>query len=238
MKQTPHINLKDGDSFHKTVLMPGDPLRAGHIAETFLESPVLINSVRGMSAYNGRYKDLPITVMASGMGMPSMGIYAYELFTFFGVENIIRIGSAGAICKELKLRDIIAVQAACTNSNFAAQYSLPGTFAPAATFSLLQKAVQTAEKQNAPLQVGTVLTSDTFYDDSESAMIWEKMGVLAVEMETAALYMTAARCKKKALSLLTVSDRLFDPTEELTAQGRETSLNNMVRLALDTAVSL
>lgn len=238
MKKTPHINLPENSGFHKTVLMPGDPNRTLAIAEKFLENPKKINSVRGALAYNGTYKGKPVSVMTSGMGMPSMGIYAYELYTFFGVENIIRIGSAGAINRNLSLRDVIAAQAACTNSAFAGQYQLPGTVAPAVSYSLLKTADETAQENQIPFTVGTVLTSDTFYDDSGATMQWDKMNVLAVEMETAALYMTAARCKKNALSLLTISDLIFAPEQQLTAEERAVSLNPMILLALETAAKL
>ena len=188
---TPHNSARPGD-FARTVLMPGDPLRAQFIAETFLTGAKLVNNVRGIHGYTGTYRDTPVSVMASGMGMPSIGIYSHELYTQYGVENIMRIGSAGAISGKLKLRDVIAAQGACTNSNFAHQYQLPGAFAPIADFKLLETAVAVARRMGVEMPVGNLLSSDTFYDASDSTMQWAKMGVLAVEMEAAALYMTAA----------------------------------------------
>ena len=186
---TPHNAAQMGD-FAKTVLMPGDPLRAKFIADTFLEDAKLVNNVRGIQGYTGTYKGTPVSVMASGMGMPSIGIYAHELFSQYGVENIIRVGSAGAISDKLKLRDVVAGQGSCTDSNFARQYGLPGTFAPIASFQLLETAVAAAREMGVEMPVGNLLSSDVFYDASESTMKWAKMGVLAVEMESAALYMT------------------------------------------------
>ena len=198
-------NTADIGDFAKTVLMPGDPLRAKFIAETFLEDAKLVNNVRGIQGYTGYYKGKRISVMASGMGMPSIGIYSYELFNMYGVESIIRIGSAGAIHKDLQLRSIVIGQGACTNSNYAAQYKLPGTYAPIASFKLLRKAVEQAEKMNLDYVVGNVYSSDTFYDDYEGSLTdWQKMGVLAVEMESAALYMNAARAGKNALCICTI----------------------------------
>lgn len=186
---TPHNGAKPGD-FAKTVLMPGDPLRAAFIAETFLDSPRLVNNVRGIQGYTGTYRGVPVSVMASGMGMPSMGIYCHELYKEYEVENILRIGSAGAISRRLRLRDVVAAQGVCTNSNFAHQFQLPGTFAPIADFTLLETAVGAAREMGVEMPVGNLLSSDTFYDASNSTMKWAEMGVLAVEMEAAALYMT------------------------------------------------
>ena len=195
---TAHIAAEKG-AFAKTVLMPGDPLRSKFIAETFLENPVLVNNVRGVQGYTGTYKGVPVSVMASGMGIPSIGIYSYELYSFFGVENIIRIGSAGAISDKLQLRDIVAGMSSHTNSNFAAQYNLPGTYAPTADYTLLSTAVESAKDLGLDLKVGPLLSSDTFYDDDEEALHkWAKMGALAVEMESAGLYMNAARLGKRA----------------------------------------
>ena len=233
---TPHNSASPGD-FAKTVLMPGDPLRARFIAETFLDDPVLVNDVRGVQGYTGTYKGVPVSVMASGMGMPSIGIYSYELFTQYGVENIIRVGSAGAISEKLKLRDVIAAQGACTNSNFARQYGLPGTFAPIADFKLLEAAVSAARELGVEMPVGNVLSSDTFYDASTSTMEWAKMGVLAVEMEAAALYMTAAYTDKRALALCSISDSVVTG-EELSAGERQTAFTAMMKIALETAVKL
>lgn len=235
---TPHISAKSGD-FAKTVLLPGDPLRAKFIAETFLTAPRLVNNVRGIQGYTGTYKGVPVSVMASGMGMPSMGIYSYELFTEYGVENILRIGSAGALRPEVKLRDILFAQGACTNSNFASQYGLAGSFSPIATYSLLADAVSVAKEMGVPFHVGNIVTSDTFYTDNapKANEGWQKMGVLAVEMETAALYMTAARTGKRALAILTVSDSLVTG-EELSSEDRQTSFTEMMEIALQTAVML
>ncbi len=240
---TPHINSTPED-FAKTVLMPGDPLRAKFIAENFLEDARLINNVRSVQGYTGTYKGVPVSVMASGMGMPSIGIYSYELYNFFGVENIIRVGSAGGISENVKVRDIILAQGACTNSNFAHTFKLPGTFAPIASFPLLRKATQKAEELSLSYTVGNVLSSDTFYDDTEflsneekPSFLWGKMGVLAVEMEAAALYMNAARANKNALCILTVSDHLLTG-ESLSAEDRQYTFTDMMKLSLETAVGL
>ncbi|MGN0621209.1 MAG: purine-nucleoside phosphorylase [Porcipelethomonas sp.] len=233
---TPHNSAKPGD-IAKTVLMPGDPLRAEFIAKTYLEDPVCYNSVRGMLGFTGRYKGKEISVQGSGMGIPSIGIYSHELYTEYGVENIIRIGTAGRIAETVKLRDIVIGMGACTNSNYAAQYRLPGTYAPIASFELLRRAVSAAENHGADFHVGNIFSSDTFYDDAGSLAEWKKMGVLAVEMESAALYMNAARLGKNALCILTISDC---PLEGLstTAQERQTSFTDMMEIALETSVSL
>lgn len=233
---TPHISSQIGD-FANTVLMPGDPLRAKFIAENFLSNCVLINDVRGIGGYTGSFDGVKISVMASGMGMPSMGIYSYELFNFYDVKNIIRIGSAGAISSDLKVRDIVMGMSACTNSNYASQYSLPGTFAPTASYDLLRCAVDIASECNTNVKVGSLLSSDTFYDDSNSLIDWQKMGVLAVEMEAAALYMNAARAGKNALAICTISDCPFTG-ESCSSQERETSFTQMMKIALKTAVAL
>ena len=233
---TPHNSANPGD-FAKTVLMPGDPLRAKFIADTFLDNARLINNVRGIHGYTGTYKDVPVSVMASGMGMPSIGIYSYELFTQYGVDNIIRIGSAGAISASLKLRDVIAAQGACTNSNFAHQYGLPGPFAPIADYTLLETAVAVARENGVDMPVGNVLSSDTFYDASGSTMKWAEMGVLAVEMEAAALYMNAAKLGKRSLAIFSISDSLVTG-EELDAAQRQTSFTTMMKIALETAVRM
>lgn len=228
---TPHNAAKPGD-IAKTVLMPGDPLRAKFIAETYLENPVCFNTVRNMLGYTGEYRGKCVSVMGSGMGMPSIGIYSYELYHFYNVENIIRIGSAGGIADDVKVRDIVVGIGACTNSNYAAQYHLPGPFAPIADFDLAQKAVQYAREHGIHTVVGNVLSSDTFYDDDVNALAaWKKMGVLAVEMESAALYMNAARAGKKALCLLTISDCPFTG-ESLSAEERQTSFRDMMEIAL------
>ncbi len=235
---TPHIVPSPGTHFAETVLMPGDPLRAKHISETFLENPILVNRVRGTYGYTGTYKGQEISVMASGMGIPSMGIYSYELFKFFGVKNIIRIGTAGGIRKDLKVRDIVAAQAACTNSAYPEQYGLPGTFAPIASFSLLKNAALTADELGIDLKIGNILTSDTFYDDGRDTMAWESMGVLATEMETAALYCNAAKLGGNALTLCTISDCIFAPEIQLSAEERQTSINQMIQLALETSLKI
>ena len=233
---TPHNAAQMGD-FAKTVLMPGDPLRAKFIADTFLEDAKLVNNVRGIQGYTGTYKGTPVSVMASGMGMPSIGIYAHELFSQYGVENIIRVGSAGAISDKLKLRDVVAGQGSCTDSNFARQYGLPGTFAPIASFQLLETAVAAAREMGVEMPVGNLLSSDVFYDASESTMKWAKMGVLAVEMESAALYMTAAYLGKRALAICSISDSIVTG-EELPAEERQTTFTAMMKIALETAVRM
>ena len=233
---TPHNSARPGD-FARTVLMPGDPLRAQFIAETFLTGAKLVNNVRGIHGYTGTYRDTPVSVMASGMGMPSIGIYSHELYTQYGVENIMRIGSAGAISGKLKLRDVIAAQGACTNSNFAHQYQLPGAFAPIADFKLLETAVAVARRMGVEMPVGNLLSSDTFYDASDSTMQWAKMGVLAVEMEAAALYCNAAYTGKRALAICSISDSLVTG-EELSAEERQTTFTTMMEIALHTAVEM
>ena len=234
MYPTPHINATPED-FAKTVLMPGDPLRAKFIAENFLTDAHLVNNVRGICGYTGYFDGVKVSVMASVMGMPSMAIYSYELFNFFGVENIIRIGSAGSMQKDINVRDIVIGQAACTNSNYAAQYGLPGTFAPIADYSLLQMTVDAAKEMNLPIHIGNLLSSDTFYsDETDSVGKWEKMGVMAVEMEAAALYMNAARSGKRALAICTVSDSLITG-EATSSDERQNSFTDMMKLALTVA---
>lgn len=230
---TPHIEAKIGD-IAPTVIMPGDPLRAKFIAENFLEDIKCFNNVRGMLGYTGYYKGREVSTMGHGMGMPSVGIYTYELFNFYEVENIIRVGSAGGISDDIELRDIVIAQGACTNSNYAHQYELPGTFAPIASYVLLEEAVRIAREKDLPIRVGNVLTSDTFYDDSASLDRWRKMGVLAVEMEAAALYMNAARAGKNALCICTISDLPFKG-EECSSEERQTTFTQMMELALEMA---
>lgn len=230
---TPHISAKVGD-FAKTVLMPGDPLRAKFIVDHYLEEVTLVNPVRGINGYTGTYKGKKVSVMASGMGMPSMGIYSYELFHFYDVDNIIRIGSAGSLHKDLKIRDIAFAMGACTNSSFARQFELPGDFAPIASFELLQKAVEVAQKMKVHYKVGNFLSSDTFYDDSQRTMDWAKMGVLCVEMEAAALYMNAARAGKNALAICTISDSIISG-EQTTSEERQNSFHQMMEIALEIA---
>ena len=240
---TPHISAKPGD-FGKTVLMPGDPLRAKFIAETFLENPVLVNNVRGVQGHTGTYKGVKVSVMASGMGMPAIGIYSHELYNGYGVENIIRVGSAGAIQENIDLYDLVLAQGACTDSNWAAQFHLPGTFAPIADFQLLSEAVKAAENIGATYHVGNVNSSDVFYGDHVgvpeglgSVYGLKKMGVMALEMEAAALYMNAARYGKRALCICTISDHVLKGTET-TSQERQTAFTTMMRVALDVAVAM
>ncbi len=231
---TPHNAAQKGD-FAKTVLMPGDPLRAKFIAETYLENVKLVTSIRNVYGYTGTYNGKPASVMASGMGNPSIGIYSYELFAFYGVESIIRVGSAGAYHPDLKLFDIIIGQGACTDSNYANQFHLPGTFAPIADFGLLRKAVDACEAIGARYMVGNLLSSDVFYNaDPEAWKAWQRMGVLGVEMEAAALYLNAARLGKKALSIDTISD-IIGTTIEATPKQRETAFDQMIRVALSLA---
>jgi len=231
---TPHIQAKAGD-FAPTVLMPGDPLRAKYIAEHYLEDAVLVNSVRGMLGYTGYYQGKRVSVMASGMGQPSIGIYSYELFNFYGVESIIRIGSCGSFHRDLHVRDIIIAMGACTNGNFAAQYNLPGTFAPIADFDLVKRAAALCDEAGVNYRVGNILSSDVFYDDADSGMQWAKMGVLGVEMESAALYCNAARAGKKALCICTVSDSFVYPDEITTSEERQNSFTKMMEIALKLA---
>ena len=231
---TPHIAAKLGD-FADTVLMPGDPLRSKFIADNFLENAVLVNNVRGVNGYTGYYKGKRVSVMASGMGQPAIGIYSYELFNFYDVKNIIRIGYCGSFDKDLHARDIIIAMGACTNSNYAMQYNLPGTFCPIADFDLVRRAAELCEKAGVNYKVGNIFSSDTFYDDANSGMQWAKMGVLGVEMESAALYCNAARAGKKALCICTVSDSFIYPEENTTAEERQNSFTKMMEIALELA---
>lgn len=232
---TPHINAAPSD-FAKTVLMPGDPQRSRFIAENYLEDARLVNDVRGVQGYTGTYRGARVSVMASGMGMPSMGIYSYELFKFFGVENIIRIGSAGGLTERVKLRDVLIGMGASTNSNYARQYCLDGSFAPIADYELLRTAVDEAERIGAHYVVGNLLSSDTFYGaDAEAQGRWRALGVLGVEMEAAALYMNAARLGGRALAICTVSDHILTG-EALDAEARRSSFTEMMEIALNTAV--
>ncbi len=240
---TPHISAKPGD-FAKTVLMPGDPLRSKFIAENFLENPVLVNDVRGVQGYTGTYKGVRVSVMASGMGMPAIGIYSHELYNGYGVENIIRVGSAGSIQDRIDLYDLVIAQGACTDSNFAKQFHLPGTFAPIADFQLLQAAVEAAQENGVRYHVGNVNSSDVFYGDHagvpeglDSVYGLQKMGVMALEMEAAALYMNAARYGKRALCICTISDHVLKGVET-TSQERQTAFTAMMKVALDVAVKM
>ncbi len=231
---TPHNSAQQGD-IAKTVLMPGDPLRAKFIAENFLEDVKCFNTVRNMFGFTGTYKGKKVSVMGGGMGMPSIGIYSYELFKFYDVDRIIRIGTAGSIDDKVELKDVVVGMGACTNSNFASQYKLPGTFAPIASFDLVSKAVKSGEQQGIKTVVGNVLSSDTFYDADETALSkWKSMGVLAVEMEAAALYMNAAYLGKEALCLLTISDCPFKGLS-LPAEERQIGFTDMMKIALEIA---
>ena len=225
---TPHINAKPGE-IAKTVLMPGDPLRAKFIADTFLTDAVLVNNVRGVQGHTGTWKGVPVTVMASGMGMPAIGIYSWELFSEYGVDNIIRIGSAGALQDELKLMD----------SGYIDNFQLGGTFAPIADYTLLSKAVESAKEHGVDMKVGNILSSDNFYSPAgcDRNGKWRDMGVLAVEMEAASLYANAAYFKKRALCICTISDHLYR-SDYLTAEERQTSFRQMMEIALDTAVKM
>lgn len=236
-QHTPHIKATSAD-FAKTVLMPGDPLRSKFVAETFLENPRLVNNVRGIQGYTGTYKGVPVSIMASGMGMPSIGIYSYELYNFFGVENIIRIGSAGGLADNVQLRDIIIGQGACTNSAYQDQYKLNGNYAPIASYELLSRAVEEAKAIGVRYQVGNLLSSDVFYHaDPSFNQGWYKMGVLGVEMEAAALYMNAAAAGKRALAICTVSDHILRG-EALDADARQTTFTDMMTIALNVAASM
>lgn len=235
MIPTPHINVSEKGIIAETVLLPGDPLRAKFIAETFLENPVQFNTVRNMFGYTGTYKGKRISVMGTGMGMPSIGIYSYELMNFYGVKNLIRIGSCGSFQENVKVRDIVIGMAASTNSNYASQYNLPGTYAPTASWQLLKKAVDVAHEKGIEPKVGNILSSDIFYDaDPDVWKKWAAMGVLAVEMEAAALYMNAAQAGANALCILTVSDSLVTH-EATTSEERQSSFTQMMEIALELA---
>ena len=231
---TAHNSAKMGD-FAETVLLPGDPLRAKFIAETFLTDVVQVNGVRNMFGYTGYYKGKRVSVMGSGMGMPSIGIYCYELYAFYGVKTIIRVGSCGSYVPQAKLFDIIIAQGACTNSNWSHQYGLPGVYSAIADFETLKKAYDVCKEKGYPVHVGNILSSDIFYNDQpEVWQKWAKMGCLGVEMESYALYCTAAALGKKALCILTVSDS-FISKEETTAEQRQTSFKQMMEVALEVA---
>ncbi len=230
---TAHNNAKAND-FAKTVLMPGDPLRAKYIAETYLENPRQVTAVRNMFGYTGTYKGKEISVMGGGMGMPSIGIYSYELFNFYDVDQIIRIGSAGALQDHIKVMDVVIGMGACTDSNYAYQYGLPGTFAPIADYELMNKAIETAKRQGTNVVVGNVVSSDVFYNaDPTVNDRWRSMGVLAVEMEAAALYMNAAKAKKSALYADYFRSYLY--REALCAEDRQLGFRKMMEIALELA---
>lgn len=233
---TPHNDALKGQ-IAKSVLMPGDPLRAQYIAEHYLEDVICFNRVRNMLGFTGSYQGRRVSVMGGGMGMPSVGIYSFELFNFYGVEQIIRIGSAGGIGEGLHLRDLVLAQGACTDSNYAHQFGLPGTYAPIADFGLLSRAVATAGELGVAVRVGNVLSQDIFYSaDQGAAKRWASMGVLALEMEAAALYMNAAYAHKRALAILSISDLVFTG-EELSARERQTSFTQMMEVALSLVTS-
>ncbi|MBR3013199.1 MAG: purine-nucleoside phosphorylase [Bacteroidales bacterium] len=227
---TPHIGAQPGE-IARTVLMAGDPLRAKFMAETFLDDPVQFNNIRGMLGFTGTYKGKRVSVMGHGMGIPSIGIYSYELFNFYDVETIIRIGSAGAYSRDLHIGDLILAMGACTDSNYGAQYALPGTFAPIADFKLLRGAAEACEKLGIRYKVGNILSSDVFYRDTPNVESWIKMGVQAVEMEAAALYMNAARAGKRALTICTISDHVI-LGEDTTPEQREKTFTGMMEVAL------
>lgn len=233
---TAHNSAAKGD-FAKTVLMPGDPLRAKFIADTFFQNARLVNNVRGVQGYTGAYRGVEVSVMASGMGMPSIGIYSHELFHEYDVDNIIRVGSAGALTAKLKLRDVVLGMTACTDSNFSHQFGLGGTLAPAADYTLLETAVNVARASGASWKVGSLLSSDIFYNKAGDSLKWADYGVLAVEMESAALYWNAAEAGKRALTICTVSDSIATG-EALPAEDRQTSFTQMMEIALDTAVAM
>ena len=229
---TPHIGAKLGD-IAESVIMAGDPLRVKFMAERFLENPVLFNTVRNMFGYTGTYRGKRISMMGHGMGMPSMGIYSHELYNFYDVQTIIRVGSAGSMHMDLHLGDIIIAMGASTNSNYGAQFELPGTFAPIADYHLLRTAADVCEQRGFRYRVGNVLSSDTFYNENSHNDKWMNMGVLAVEMEVAALYMNAARAGKRALALMTVSDHVLTG-ESTTAEERQNTFTQMMEVALAT----
>lgn len=228
---TPHIAARS-DQIAKTVLMPGDPLRSKFIAENYLENPVLVNNVRGVQGYTGTWKGKPVTVMASGMGQPSIGIYSHELFAEYDVDAIIRVGSCGSFHPDLHVRDIVIAMGSCTNGSFASQFRMPGTFAPIADFDLVRRAAALCEEKGVNYKVGNIFSSDMFYNVEGTDMEWAKMGVLGVEMESAALYCNAAWHKKKALCICTVSDNFLHPEENATVEERQSSFTDMIEIAL------
>ncbi|MBR5041720.1 MAG: purine-nucleoside phosphorylase [Bacteroidales bacterium] len=227
---TPHIGAQYGE-IAETVIMAGDPLRAQFMAENFLENPVQFNNVRGMLGFTGTYKGKRVSVMGHGMGIPSIGIYTYELYNFYGVKTIIRVGSAGAYSTDLHIGDLILAQGACTDSNYGRQYQLAGTFAPIGDFDLIRRAADECERLGIRYKVGNVLSTDIFYSDTPVIDGWLKMGVLGVEMEASALYMNAARSGNKALVICTVSDHVITG-EVTTSEERRTAFTDMMEVAL------
>lgn len=237
---TPH-NEASYFGIAETVLMPGDPKRAKYIAENFLKDPKLVNDVRGVQGYTGTWKDVPVTVMASGMGIPSISIYSWELYSKYDVQDIIRIGSAGALQEDIQLMDVVAGAGACTNSSYIRNFGLNGTFAPIADYTLLTKAVEAAKEKGVDLKVGNLFSSDNFYyafDEGEGNKEWQQMGILAVEMEAAGLYTNAAYFHRRALCLCTISDHLLFSDKELSPEERSSGFNQMIEIALDTAVKI
>lgn len=232
-------NKAKKDQIARTVLMPGDPLRSKYVAENFIEDAVLVNDVRGVQGYTGTYKGVPVTVMASGMGMPSIGIYSWELFSQYYVDNIIRIGTTGALQDEMQLRDVVLAQAACTDSNYTKRFGVTGSYAPIADYRLLRTTEDCAKEMGLNVRVGNILSSDMFYypEGGNETAAWKKLGVLCIEMEAAALYTNAAYFHKRALCIGTVTDHLFRP-DYLSAKERQTSLDDMITLALNTAVRM
>jgi purine-nucleoside phosphorylase len=232
---TPHINAQKGD-IAKTVLMPGDPLRAKFIAETYLQNVTQYNTVRNMFGYTGEYKGVKLSVQGSGMGIPSIGIYSYELYNAYDVDNIVRIGTAGGIQDNLKIGDVVIGMGACTDSNYANHFDLPGIYSAIATYELLEKAVNAAKEKGCKYEVGNIVSNDVFYSDDTTAMDrWKKMGVLAVEMESFGLYLNAARANKNALCILTISDEIYTG-KVTTAEERQNSFTNMMEVALEAAI--
>ena len=240
MNDTAQIKLLNEIGFAKTVIMPGDPLRAKMIAENFLENVVLVNNVRYAQGYTGYYKGHKVSVMASGMGIPSMGIYSYELFNFFGVENIIRVGTAGGLAKDAKLKDVVLGLGASTDSAFAKQFNVNGVIAPVCSYDLLSSAVKIAKEMDIDAKIGNFYTTDVFYNFDEKAnRKWADLGAIAVEMETAGLYLTAAACNKKALAICTISDLpLIEECPKSTVEERENSFTDMIKIALEVAVRI
>ncbi|HWP50697.1 MAG TPA: purine-nucleoside phosphorylase [Clostridia bacterium] len=232
---TPHNAAEKGD-IAKTVLMPGDPLRAKVIAETYLTDVKCYNTVRNMFGYTGNFNGKPVSVQGSGMGIPSMGIYSYELYNMYDVQSIIRIGSAGGLGKGIKVRDLVVGMGACTNSNYGAQYGLPGTFAPIASWRLLQAAATAAKSLDVPMKVGNLLSSDTFYSAVGNSK-WAEMGILAIEMEAAGLYFNAAQAGKEALCICTISD-IIATGETLPAIERQESFHDMMKVALELSYNV
>lgn len=230
---TPHIGCQKSD-FAETVIMPGDPLRSKFIAETFLENPVLVNNIRGVQGYTGTYKGKRVSVMASGMGMPSIGIYSHELFNFYDVKNIIRVGTAGALQEDIKLKDIVIAMASVTNSNWAAQFQIDANIPAVCSYELLKKAEAAAEKLGIEPRVGTMYSSDIFYDESGREMKLKELGVMGVEMESAALYYEAMKAGKNALCICTVSDHIITG-QQTTSEERQLTFTKMMEIALEIA---